>query len=121
MIHKQQTERKMSQQMRAVLAVISADTELQRVAGPHIDPEQDRIDWEPIFKYPWGSGHKTLLGWCYAIWRDESRPRISLFDGAINLDRPLQKAVLEGLMIRWNLKEKAVEFQTQQATIMEGA
>lgn len=121
MENKIETGKKMSQQMRAVFAIISADPELIRIAGPHIDPDKDRIDWDTIFKYPWGSGHKAVLAWSFALWRDETHPQINLFDGALNLDCALKKAVLEALMIRWNLEKKSAEFQPQQTTTLGGA
>jgi hypothetical protein len=118
---KQTTGKKLSQQMRAVCTILAADPDLSRIAGRHVDPDNDRIDWDAIFKYPWGSGHKAVLGWAYALWRDEGLAKINLFDGALNLDYPLLNAILEALVIRWNLQKKSIEFPAQQTTIQEGA
>ncbi len=95
--------RKLSQQMRAVLIVFSADSNLMRVVRPHIDLERESIDWERISDIPFCKGHRSAVGWAFALWRDE-KPKINCFDGALSMSSLLKVAVLEALCLRWGLR-----------------
>lgn len=97
------TTRKLSQQMRAVLIVFNADSNLMKVVRPHIDLERESIDWERINDIPLCKGHRSAIGWAFALWRDE-KPKINCFDGALSMSSLLKVAVLEALCLRWGLR-----------------
>ena len=110
----------MSQQMKAVMTIISACDDMNRYASPHIDLRLDKIDWDPIFKVRWTTSQKTALGWAFALWRDEPRPRFNVFESSSAIDRELQNAILHALMIRWGFGRKSIELFEQQTTILGG-
>ena len=96
--------RKMSNQMKAVLTILSSDRELMDAAGKHVDWINESICWEPILKIAWGSGHRAALSYAYGIWRDEIRPQSNPFEDALNMDLHLRRAVIRALAIRWGLQ-----------------
>ncbi len=98
-----QTERKFSQQMRAVLLVLTADPYLMEAVTPFINFETESIYWDKIQKLPLGSGHKSAVRWAYGIWTDEM-PKGNCFGGALNMSSFMQVAVLEALCLRWGLR-----------------
>lgn len=104
-IQLQTIQRKPSQQMRAVLTVLEADSYFMEMVKPWIDFERETIHWDPIFKFPWSSGHRAAALFIYSIWTDELRPKSNPFDSALSLNPRLQKAVLQALAIRWGLLE----------------
>ena len=97
---KESSQMAMSQQMKAVMTIIAACDDINRYASPHIDLRSDKIDWDAIFKVRWTTSQKTALAWAFALWRDETRPRINVFENAPAMDRELQVAVLHAIMIR---------------------
>jgi len=98
-----QTERKFSQQMRAVLLVLNADPFLMEAVTPFINFETESIYWDKIQKLPLCSGHKSAVRWAYGIWTDEM-PKGNCFGGALNMSAFLQVAILEALCLRWGLR-----------------
>jgi hypothetical protein len=102
-VPKIQTDRKFSQQMRAVLLVLNADPYLMEAATPFINFETESIYWDKIQKLPLCSGHKSAVRWAYGIWTDEM-PKGNCFDGALNMSPFLKVAVLEALCLRWGLR-----------------
>lgn len=98
-----QTERKFSQQMRAVLLILNADPFLMEAVTPFINFETETIHWEKIQKLSLCSGHKSAVRWAYGIWTDEM-PKGNCFSGALNMSPFLQVAVLEALCLRWGLR-----------------
>ena len=114
------TQITMSQQMKAVMTIVSACSDMNRYASPHIDLRLDKIDWDPIFKVRWTMSQKTALGWAFALWRDEARPRLNVFENSAAMDRELQVAVLHAAMIRWGFGKKSIELFDQQTTILGG-
>jgi hypothetical protein len=96
-------QRKLSTQMRAVLMIMEADSYLKKAVLPFVDVNRESINWEPIFKMSFGSGHKAAVTWAYAIWTDEVRAKSNPFDGALSLSPALQKAVLQALALRWGM------------------
>lgn len=97
----------MSQQRKAVMTIISTCEDMNRYASPHIDLSKDQINWDPIFKVRWTTSQKTALGWAFALWRDEPRPRLNIFENSSAMDRELQVAVLHALMIRWGVPSQS--------------
>jgi hypothetical protein len=97
------TERKFSQQMRAVLLVFNSDPFLMEAVAPFVNFETETIHWEKIQKLPLSSGHKSAVRWAYGIWTDEM-PKGNCFGGALNMSPFLQVAVLEALCLRWGLR-----------------
>lgn len=117
---KQTTQRKMSEQMRAVMTILSSSEELLKKAKPYVDLGNESINWDEIFKVAKSASHQSLVGFAFALWRDELKPRINIFDGALNLDRSAQMAILQAMMIRWNLSN-SVEFYQENPIIKGGA
>lgn len=117
---KQLSGRKMSQQMSAVMTVISSHAEMLKLAKSYIDLENERIDWDGLFKQANSSAHKAAFGFAFALWRDELRPRINIFEGVLNMDQGVQLAILQAMMIRWNLS-KPVEFLQGTYSVEGGA
>ena len=99
----QQTTRKVSREMRAVLHIINADPETQRLGLRHIDQERERINWEGIWNQDYCGGFGAVMLWVQAIWCDRKETKGDPFDRAFAMDPHLQKAVLEALAIRWGL------------------
>jgi hypothetical protein len=94
---------KLSQQICAVLILLSADPHLMKSVEPFINLDTETISWDAIFKIPFGSGHRGAVSWAYSIWTDEMRPRANIFDGALSMSPALQVAVLQALAKRWGL------------------
>ena len=94
---------KLSQQMCAVLILLSADAHLMKLVEPFINLETETILWDEILKIPFGSGHHSAISWAYGIWTDEMRPSANLFDGALSMSPALQVAALQALAKRWGL------------------
>lgn len=113
-IETQKTQRKLSTQMRAVLTILSADSYLMGIVEPHINLSTETIHWDPIFKFPWCSGHRGCVVWAYSLWTDEIRSRANPFDAALSLSPKLQIAVLKALSLRWGLPVESEEFQIPQ-------
>lgn len=113
-IETQKSQRKLSTQMRAVLTILSADSYLMKTVGPHINLNTETIHWDPIFKFPWCSGHRACVTWAYSLWTDEIRSRANPFDAALNLSPKLQMALLKALSIRWGLPVEKEEVQIHQ-------
>lgn len=99
----QNRPRRLSVQMRAILMILEADPHLKAALSPHLDLNMESIYWDKIFKLPFGSDQFTIVGWIYAIWTDELRPRVNLFDGSVNLSPRVQAAILNALALRWGL------------------
>ena len=94
---------KLSQQMCAVLILLSADAHLMKSIEPFINLNTETILWDEILKIPFGSGHRAAVSWAYGIWTDEMRPKANLFDGALSMSPALQVAALQALAKRWGL------------------
>ena len=97
------TERKLSAQFRAVLLIVQADSELEKLVMPHISLETESINWGKIYSLEFSSGHKAAITWCFNLWTDRYRPRVGSFDAALSLDDHFKQAVLQALGIRWGL------------------
>jgi hypothetical protein len=95
--------RQPSTQMRAVLTIFAADPSLMGIVSKHINRELESISWEPIFKFPWGSGHRAAIVFAYSLWTDQMRPRANPFDAAVTMDHALQIAILRAFAIRWGI------------------
>ncbi len=78
--------RNLSRQLRAVLAIVQADPELERLVMPHISLETESINWEKIYPIALSSGQEAVVTWCFNIWTDRYRPRVNSFDAVLNLD-----------------------------------
>ena len=94
---------KLSQQMCAVLILLSADSSLMKSVESFINLNTETINWDEIFKIPFGSGHRAAISWAYGVWTDEMRPSANLFDGALSMSPALQVATLQALAKRWGL------------------
>ena len=94
---------KLSQQMCAVLILLSADSHLIKSVEPFINLDTETILWDEILKIPFGSGHRAAISWAYGVWTDEMRPSANLFEGALSMSPALQVAALQALAKRWGL------------------
>lgn len=93
----------MSQELKAVYKILSADPELKRKALPHVDVERQSINWDGIFSNDFGGGHMAALIFAKAIWCDAITTKGDAFDRAFAMDLRLRRVVLEALAIRWSL------------------
>jgi hypothetical protein len=96
-------EKKLSAQLRAVLLIVQADPELERLVMPHISLETESINWEKIYSATFCTGHKAAITWCFNLWTDRYRPRVNSFDAALGLDSRFKTAVLQAIRLRWGL------------------
>ena len=99
----QKLKRQPSREMRAVLHIINADPDLQRLGLKHIDQENERINWKGIWNQDYCGGWGAAMLWVQAIWCDRVETKGDPFDRAFACDPHLQKAILEALAIRWGL------------------
>jgi len=99
------TGRKLSAQFRAVLLIVQADSELERLVMPHISLETETIHWEKIFLLTYSSGYRAAITWCFNLWTDRYRPRVNSFDEALTLDDQFKGAVLQAIGLRWGLMD----------------
>ena len=99
----QKPKRQPSREMRAVLHIINADPEMQRLGLRHIDQENERINWKGIWSQDYCGGFAAAMLWVQAIWCDRVETKGDPFDRAFAADPHLQKAILEALAIRWGL------------------
>jgi len=97
------SNQKLSQQMCAVLILLSADASLMKSVESFINLNTETINWDEIFKIPFGSGHRAAISWAYGVWTDEMRPSANLFDGSLSMSQALQVATLQALAKRWGL------------------
>lgn len=93
----------MSQELRAVYKIMTADPELKRKALRHLDLERQSINWDGIFSNDFSGGHMAALLFAKAIWCDQITTKGDPFDRAFAMDLPLRRVVLEALAIRWSL------------------
>ena len=96
-------QKKMSSSLCAVLLIFSADAELRMKALPHVDIENESIDWDAIWNGCLGGGHTAAVVWAKAIWCDEVATKSDPFERAFAMGPQLQSKVLEALRIRWSL------------------
>jgi len=89
--------------MRAVLRIIETDNYLRDNVLPFIDLEHESIEWDQIFSFAFGSGHRAALVFAFGLWADQLRDGSDPFDAAFSLNPTLQRAVFQGLAIRWGL------------------
>jgi hypothetical protein len=93
----------MSRELRAVLHIVTSDAELKRKVVPHINIQNESIDWDAIFENDFGGGHMAAVVFSKAIWCDAITTKSDPFDRAFAMDLPLRKTVIEALAIRWSL------------------
>jgi hypothetical protein len=95
---------KVSLQMRAVLAVLTEDSDVYNLVSPFLNIVADSIDWQGLFALGLTASQHTLCQWAFCIWRDEAAGDANLFDLILNLDPQGRRAILRGLTIRWGLQ-----------------
>lgn len=92
-----------SREMRAVLTIIAADPELDRLTTPWLDIEREAIHWADIFESPMSSGHRSALEWARALWTEQFVDPDSILDSSLNMDLRLKGAVLRALALMWGI------------------
>lgn len=98
-------ERPLPRELRAVLLIFNANSELRRKALPHVDIASQSIDWESVLGNDYGSGHWAAIKWARAIWEDHVPVGSDPFDRAFAMDGWLRGTVLKALGIRWGVIE----------------
>lgn len=101
--HANETEKKTSRELRAVLKIFNADEELRCKALPWVLINQEVINWDGIWKNDFGGGHSAALNFAQALWCDKVMTKADPFDNAFAMDSHLRLAVVEALAIRWGL------------------
>ena len=94
---------KFSQQMRAVLAILSADHGLYDLTSPFVNFATESIDWEKILGLPLCQSQMAVCHFAYACWRDEFPEGTNPFDAVLTADAVYLKAITKGLSVRWGL------------------
>lgn len=98
-----QTQSPLPSELRAVLTILEADTELKTKALPCVDLEKREINWNKIFSQDFATGHRAALVWAKALWLDQAPVKSDPFDRAFSMDTHLRTAVVQALAIRWGL------------------
>lgn len=96
--------RKLSTQMCALLMIFSGDASLMDAVEPFVDLKLESIDWVGIHSLPMGSGHKAAVAFAYGVWTDEVLDGYNPFGLGLSMERPLQRACLQALALRWGHK-----------------
>lgn len=99
----QDSQSKLSVQMRAVLLIFEADPYLKKSVFPFINIQNESIRWDQIFRMSFGSGHRAAVTFAYSIWTDEIRENSNPFEAALSMSVGLQQACLKALALRWGL------------------
>ena len=94
----------MSSQMRAVLAIFTADPALMSTVEPFVDFMNEEIEWDKILKIKFAIPHKVLINVAYGIWMDKEKPNFYFFDDTLKLETNLKAGILRALAFRWGLK-----------------
>ena len=95
---------KISNQMRAVLSIVSSDSVLMDAVLPYINFKNEAIDWEKFFALPLSPGQNGACLWAHTIWTDQIRPQSNMFEAALLMDSNLQNGVLKALRLRWGIR-----------------
>lgn len=91
-----------SRQFRAVLRIATSSPELLVKFCPFISLEQQEVVWERVFAQDFSDGNTAAVHWAYTISTGEAAPR-DPFTFSYSMDRRLALAVIEALMIAWDL------------------
>ena len=89
----------MSSELKAVLHIVTSSDELKRKVLPHINIQNESIDWDGIFKNDFCGGHQAAVVFAKAIWCDAVTTKSDPFDRAFTMDLFLRKTVVEALAI----------------------
>ena len=100
----QNVVQKISNQMRAVLTVLSSDQHLMDATMPFVDFYRETIKWDEIYNLPLSPSHRAAVDIVFALWTDEQKPNSNFFEAILNMEADLRIGVLRGLAIRWGLK-----------------
>jgi hypothetical protein len=91
---------KYSLQMRAVLTIFAADSNLYGAVSPAIDFAGESIDWEKIFGLALSPDQRLATEWAFCLWRDEIRDGANLYDALLLAEPHLQRAIVKALSVR---------------------
>ena len=96
----------LSNELRAVLTIFNADSELRRKALPHVSIERENVDWDSILQNDFGGGHSAAVLLARCLWMDRiPNGTADPFDRAFAMDGWLKQTVLHAISIRWGLAE----------------
>ena len=96
-----------SQSMDAVLEIANSCVELKIKMLPHIDIENDTVDFEAILKNGFfESGHTGAVLWAKSIWNRKTVPDLDPMPHSWSMDTEVTSAVIGALCIAWNLDFK---------------
>ncbi|MDW7674917.1 MAG: hypothetical protein SCK28_10300 [Bacillota bacterium] len=79
-----------------------------------MDPTKREIDWPKIFDTDFGSGHKAVLYWTFAMWagrswggweEDDGKivPMVDVMSSSSSIGKLLCTIVHQALALRWDL------------------
>ena len=100
----QNVVQKISNQMRAVLTVLSSDQSLMDATMPFADFYRESMKWDEIYSLPLSPSHKDAVDIAYGFWTNEQKPNTDLFASILNMDAELRAGIIRGFVIRWGLK-----------------
>ncbi len=90
-------------ELRAVITIFSADSELKAKALTHVDIEAREVNWYAIAKNHFGSGHGTAILWAKSIWTARQPTQLDIFERSTSMDLNVRRSVLCALLIAWGL------------------
>lgn len=96
-------EQKPSTRLHAVITIVQADPELERLVMPHICLSTEAIDWQKIYSVPFSDHQKAAITWCLHLWADRVKPKPELSHAIPKLENHLRRAVLQAVGLRWEL------------------
>jgi hypothetical protein len=97
------TPKKYTSQMRAALAILSADSALYSIVEPMIDLKNNFIDWDKIFDLELGVSHRAACLWAFGLCVEDGMVKGDVLNAALSMDSNLQSAVIRALRLRWGL------------------
>lgn len=90
-------------ELRAVIHIFSADSELRAKALPHVSIEKQEVNWFAIGRNHFGSGHSAAIHWAKGIWNLQCPKNVDLFENSTAMDMNVRRSVLEALQIAWGI------------------
>lgn len=99
-LENQKAERGLSNQMKAVLTIFSADPELMDGVRPYVDFDLETVQWEPIFKTDWSAAHRVAVDFAHSIWKNDPCLEANPFEAVLTIGPRVQAAILKALTMR---------------------
>lgn len=97
------TAKPVPSELKAVVHIFSADSELRAKALPHVNLEKQEVNWFAIGRNHFGSGHSAAIHWAKSIWNLQCPKNLDLMENSTAMDLTVRKSVLEALQIAWGI------------------